>query len=156
MLSPWPASPTRFIPSFQSPEPISGRPWLPTARLRSRARAQCSYSEQCSSETVGRKYDSSSSAWRTGPSRKGTVSSRTARSLVTSKTKDWIEHGADSIGERLAVDYRDRRANDAPAPKETCAVRLELYSARGLTFDDREMRSPDLGVGGRARPSRGQ
>jgi len=52
--------------------------------------------------------------------------------------------------------YRDRRANDAPAPKETCAVRLELYSARGLTFDDREMRSPDLGVGGRARPSRGQ
>jgi len=77
-------------------------------------------------------------------------------SHATAKTKDWIENGADSIGERLAVNYRDRRANGAPAPKETCAVRLELYGARGLTFDDREMRSPDLGVGSRARPSCGQ
>ena len=34
--------PTRFMPSFQSPVPISGRPWRPTARLRSSARAQCS------------------------------------------------------------------------------------------------------------------
>ena len=40
--SPRPSWPTRFMPSFQSPVPISGRPWLPTARLRSMVRAQCS------------------------------------------------------------------------------------------------------------------
>ncbi len=28
-LSPRPSWPTRFMPSFQSPEPISGRPWAP-------------------------------------------------------------------------------------------------------------------------------
>ena len=43
-LSPWPFSPTRFMPSFQSPVPISGSPWAPTPRLQSIAAAQCSYS----------------------------------------------------------------------------------------------------------------
>ena len=41
-LSPLPWSPTLLIPSFQSPEPISGKPCEPTAKLRSSVRAQCS------------------------------------------------------------------------------------------------------------------
>ena len=41
--SPWPPWPTRFIPSFQSPVPISGRPCAPTRKLWSMARAPCSY-----------------------------------------------------------------------------------------------------------------
>src|SRR5438874_13694244 len=47
-------------------------------------------------------------------------------SHAATKTEDWIEYGADCIGQRLAVNYRDRRANGAPAPKKTCAVGLEL------------------------------
>ena len=50
----FPSAPTRFIPSFQSPVPISGRPWLPTARLRSSARAQCSNRVPLLSDTVAR------------------------------------------------------------------------------------------------------
>ena len=65
---PFPAEPTRFIPSFQS-VPINGRPWLPTARLRSRARAQCSNRVPCCSDTRGSKYDSVCPAER-GPSRR--------------------------------------------------------------------------------------
>ena len=41
-LSPCPRAPTRFMPSFQSPVPISGRPCAPVARLTSIARTQCS------------------------------------------------------------------------------------------------------------------
>ena len=52
-LSPLPASPTRFMPSFQSPDPNSGMPWTPTARLWSSARAQCSKRVALCSETVG-------------------------------------------------------------------------------------------------------
>ena len=44
-LSPRPATPTRFMPSFQSPVPNSGRPCEPMARLESRPRTQCSNSE---------------------------------------------------------------------------------------------------------------
>ena len=41
-LSPLPWMPTRFMPSFQSPEPISGRPWAPTRPSpRRMARTQC-------------------------------------------------------------------------------------------------------------------
>ena len=54
-LSPLPWMPTRFIPSSQSPVPISGRPWTPTPRLRSSARAQCSKSVPCSAEMLGSK-----------------------------------------------------------------------------------------------------
>src|SRR2546422_5353551 len=49
-LSPFPSAPTRFIPSFQSPVPISGKPWLPTDRLRSGAMR----SEQHTSELQSR------------------------------------------------------------------------------------------------------
>src|SRR5260370_20660969 len=76
-------------------------------------------------------------------------------SHAAAKTKDWIEDAANSIGERLAVNYRDRRANGAPTPKETRPVRLQFYGASGLTFDDRDMPCPDLGGGGRARAPRG-
>ena len=41
-LSPNPFSPMRFIPSFQSPEPISGSPWLPNFKALSMASVQCS------------------------------------------------------------------------------------------------------------------
>ena len=44
-LSPRPSWPTRFIPSFQSPEPISGRPCAPYFSARSIARSACSKSE---------------------------------------------------------------------------------------------------------------
>ena len=54
-LSPRPSWPTRFMPSFQSPAPIKGRPWLPTSRLQSKARAQCSYSVARSSDCLGSK-----------------------------------------------------------------------------------------------------
>ena len=41
-LSPFLSLPTRFMPSFQSPLPNSGRPWSLWTRLTSMARAQCS------------------------------------------------------------------------------------------------------------------
>src|SRR3546814_1110317 len=41
-LSPRPPSPTRFMPSFQSPVPISGRPRPPN-----RSSARCSPRTQC-------------------------------------------------------------------------------------------------------------
>ena len=43
-LSPRPSMPTRFIPSFQSPVPISGRPCGPRFQARSMARRQWSHS----------------------------------------------------------------------------------------------------------------
>ena len=52
-LSPLPPPPTRFIPSFQSPVPMSGRPWAPVAMLMAIARRQCSYNEPVSEETDG-------------------------------------------------------------------------------------------------------
>ena len=50
-LSPRPCEPTVFMPSFQSPLPNSGSPWAPTARLASKACAQCSYSEAVRSDS---------------------------------------------------------------------------------------------------------
>ena len=56
-----PSSPTRFMPSFQSPVPISGRPCAPDQRgSRSSARAQCSNSDAVSSATLGWKKRSCS------------------------------------------------------------------------------------------------
>ena len=52
-LSPLPSAPTRFMPSFQSPPPISGSPRAPNAKLRRIARIQCSYRLATSSETLG-------------------------------------------------------------------------------------------------------
>ena len=83
-LSPRPSWPTRFMPSFQSPPPINGRPWAPTARLASRARAQCSYRLVISSDDVGWKKLSLSPGSRAWPTRKGEVSSSTAASPVRS------------------------------------------------------------------------
>ena len=53
-LSPRPPCPTRFMPSFQSPVPISGSPCGPAVSPRSIARRQCSYSGRRSpAPTVG-------------------------------------------------------------------------------------------------------
>lgn len=41
-LSPRPWWPTRFMPSFQSPEPMSGKPWRPQRRACRMARWPCS------------------------------------------------------------------------------------------------------------------
>ena len=70
-LSPSPFSPTRFMPSFQSPAPISGSPCRPTARLASSATAQCSKRVTVSRETVGRKNDLSRLRSSCAPSRNG-------------------------------------------------------------------------------------
>ena len=77
-------------------------------------------------------------------------------SHAAAQTEDRIEHGADRVGERLAVDHGNRRANAASAPEEARAVGLELHVAHRLAFDDGEMRRPDLGVAGRAQPPRRQ
>ena len=53
-LSPCPPVPTRFMPSFQSPLPISGRPCAPVVEPRSSARRQCSYSVCVSAVSANR------------------------------------------------------------------------------------------------------
>ena len=53
VLSPRPPCPTRFIPSFQSPAPKSGRPCAPAVVPRSMARTQCSNSVPSSVDTLG-------------------------------------------------------------------------------------------------------
>ncbi len=52
-LSPCPWAPTLFMPSFQSPVPISGMPWGPSFSPYSSARTQCSYNASVWSLTVG-------------------------------------------------------------------------------------------------------
>ena len=67
-----PRLPTRFMPSFQSPLPMRGRPCGPAVRPRSMARRQCSKSEACSADTVGCSYDLVlRPGARAAPSRKG-------------------------------------------------------------------------------------
>ena len=84
-LSPRPSAPTRFIPSFQSPVPISGSPWLPDARGCDRARARSARTASPAPRTrAARSSASCSPAASRGPSRNGTVSSRTPASPVTS------------------------------------------------------------------------
>ena len=53
-LSPLPLAPTRFMPSFQSPEPISGRPCSPKLRPLRMARTPCWYRLADSSRRAGR------------------------------------------------------------------------------------------------------
>ncbi|MCY1543066.1 hypothetical protein D9M68_788600 [compost metagenome] len=53
-LSPLPPSPTRFMPSFQSPVPMSGKPWAPVSLMAwSRPSAQCSNKDAERSEVMG-------------------------------------------------------------------------------------------------------
>ena len=49
---------------------------------------------------------------------------------AAAKTEDRIEYGAGSVGQRPAVNHRDRRADAAPASQETRAIGLELEIAR--------------------------
>ena len=119
-LSPRPSSPTRFMPSFQSPVPISGRPWLPTARLWSSARAQCSNSVPA---LVGRRRAGRTRRARprcsAGPVRKATVSSSTAASPVA------VDIVRDDIGEPDAV-VGDARAHAAAGFRQPPMLHVAL------------------------------
>src|SRR5690606_9614418 len=53
-LSPFPPIPTIFIPSFQSPEPMKGKPCSPNRSACVIARLPCSYSVAFRSEIIGR------------------------------------------------------------------------------------------------------
>ena len=78
------AMPTRFMPSFQSPAPNSGKPCEPMARLESSASAQCWYKD-----AVAAGFGApNSSCWSSAsgpPSRKVMGSSSIAKSSVTSR-----------------------------------------------------------------------
>ncbi len=52
-LSPLPCSPIRFMPSFQSPPPISGRPCTPMRSPCLTASMACSYSVAVRCDTLG-------------------------------------------------------------------------------------------------------
>ncbi len=82
-LSPLPSAPTRFMPSFQSPFPISGSSCGPSRQPCSSARAQCSHSGAVCCDTVGLNIRSCSPSARSGPSRNGIASSRMPLSPVT-------------------------------------------------------------------------
>ncbi len=63
---------------------------------------------------------------------------------AAAKTEDRIEHGAGRVGERSAVNDRDRRADAASASQETRPISLELWAAHDLAFDDGDVRRPEL------------
>ena len=75
---------------------------------------------------------------------------------AAAKTEDRIEYGAGSVGERPAVNHRDRRADPASPSQETRPISLELRAAHDLAFDHRDMRRPEFVVGGRAPAPRSQ
>src|SRR5207245_2737879 len=81
-LAPRPSRPTRFIPSFQSPVPMSGKPCAPRVSERSRARQQCVYTSAVSPEGSGRRYVSSSPGSSARAVTNGACSSSTLRSPV--------------------------------------------------------------------------
>ena len=81
-LSPRPSWPTRFMPSFQSPDPMSGSPCAPYFDACRIARTECSKRDADSADTRGRRYASDCPGSRGGASRNGTVSSSTAASPV--------------------------------------------------------------------------
>ena len=70
--------------------------------------------------------------------------------------EDRIEHGADRVGERPAVDHRDRRSDAVAAAEEAGPVGLHLRLPHGLAIDDGEMRGPDFRLARRAPPPRRQ
>ena len=63
---------------------------------------------------------------------------------AAAKTEDRIEYGAGSVGERPAVNHRDRRTDPASASQETRPIGLELRAAHHLAFDDGDVRRPEL------------
>ena len=89
-------------------------------------------------------------------SRRRRARSRRAARARGGAGEDRIEHRADGVGQRPAVDHRDRRADAAAAAEEARAVGLELRLADRLAFDDGEMRGPDLGLVGERAPARRQ
>ena len=135
---PCPGRPPRFIPSFQSPVPIRGRPWAPVVRLRSSARAQCSKSALRSAETRGSKYDSSCPAARPGPSRNGTTSSSTAPS-----PRD-VDVAGDDVGQPEQV-VGDPRAHAAPAGRVPPVLDVALDELPGRGAQQVLARQPGRG-----------
>ena len=64
--------------------------------------------------------------------------------------EDRIEHGADGVGQRPAVDHGDRRrAMSRPRPRKRARSVSYSSSPTRLALDDGEMRGPDLGLAGR-------
>ena len=89
-------SPTRFMPSFQSPVPISGRPAPPSARPgRARARSVRTAWRSRPRAMGWKKRRARPRAAR--PSRNGTISSSTAASPVTSHVVGGGEGQPDAI-----------------------------------------------------------
>ena len=84
-LSPRPSTPTRFMPSFQSPMPISGRPCAPVVHaLAQRAQAVLVHARRAPSDDLRQVVDLVLVAARArASSRNGTTSSSTAASPVT-------------------------------------------------------------------------
>ena len=58
--------------------------------------------------------------------------------------EDRIEHGADRVRERPAVDRRDRRSYTAAAAEEPSPIGFHLGLSHGAAIDDSEMCSPDF------------
>ncbi len=58
--------------------------------------------------------------------------------------EDRIEHGADRVRQRPAVDHRDRRSDAVAAAEEAGPVGLDLRLSHGLAIDDGQMRRPDF------------
>ena len=76
---------------------------------------------------------------------------------AAAQAEDRIEHGADRVGERPAVDHRRSACESSrPRPRKRARSVSNCTSPDGLAFDDGEMRRPDLRVAGRAPPPRGQ
>src|SRR5271156_4377629 len=75
---------------------------------------------------------------------------------AAAKTENRIEHGSSSVGERPAVDYRDRRTDASSTSQETRPIGLELRGAYELAFHHCDMRSPERKVGGRPQAPRSQ
>jgi cyclic beta-1,2-glucan synthetase len=81
-LSPLPCSPTRFMPSFQSPVPNNGNPCSPTTSERSIARQAWSNTVPISEDRTGAINRSSSPSSSAGPVRYGACSSHRSASPV--------------------------------------------------------------------------
>ena len=89
--------------------------------------------------------------------RKGDADARARRKpYAASKADDRIEHRADRVGERPAVDHRGRCPDPAAAAEEPTAVGFPLQAADRLAFDDHHVGEPDRRLAARPWPARRQ
>ncbi len=63
---------------------------------------------------------------------------------TAAQSEDRIEHGADSVGQRPAVDHRDRPVDVVAAAEEARPIGLDLWLSHRLAVDDCQMRGPDF------------